>query len=370
MKANQYIAKFVKVIDDMDKKGTKIPGLILSHAGFGKTSTIQKYCEAMDYNLITLIPSMFASDDILGIQSVKEGKLVRLTPSWFNKLKETIKNGKRTVLFIDEITTCDPYIQGPLLDLIFNGNLGEEKLPNNLFIVAAGNYSDDLNNVFKMSAPLVNRFVILNLNSEDFDIVELLRGEDFKELTDPEQIKDFLGLQEDSEKTFNFDNFKKWIIEDSEVSFGNTQYTEDEKVGLVGFTSIRSLDYSLRFAEAYMNTYNDPIWIRVVGDTLGTSEKREGKFMRDVLMTFSSKFYKKVSKKEVSLDEIIKKFEETGPTLPNMNLLSSFVKKVELSNITSQEMSKLTGLIAKYLKKNSAMTDISKLLNQKIQYMY
>lgn len=370
MKANQYIAKFVKVIDDMDKKGTKIPGLILSHAGFGKTSTIQKYCEAMDYNLITLIPSMFASDDILGIQSVKDGKLVRLTPSWFNKLKETIKNRKRTILFIDEITTCDPYIQGPLLDLIFNGNLGEERLPNNLFIIAAGNYSDDLNNVFKMSAPLVNRFVILNLNSEDFDVVELLRDNTFNELNNPNQIKDFLGLEEDSKKMFNFDDFKRWIIEDGEVSFGDTQYTEDKKIGLVGFTSIRSLDYSLRFTEAYMNTYNDPIWIRIVGDTLGVSAKREGKFMRDVLTTFSSKFYKRVSEKEVSLDDIIAEFERTGPTLQNMNILSSFVKKLELSNTTSQEMSKLTNLIAKYLKGNNAMADISRILNQKIQYMY
>ncbi len=369
MKANQYITKFVKVIDDMDKKGTKIPGLILSHAGFGKTSTIQKYCEAMDYNLVTLIPSMFASDDILGIQSVKEGKLVRLTPSWFNKLKETIKNGKRTILFIDEITTCDPYIQGPLLDLIFNGNLGEEKLPNNLFIVAAGNYSDDLNNVFKMSAPLVNRFVILNLNSEDFDIVELLRGEDFKELTDPDQIKDFLGLQEDSEKTFNFDNFKKWIIEDGEVSFGNTHYTEDEKIGLVGFTSIRSLDYSLRFAEAYMNTYNDPVWIRIVGDTLGTSTKREGKFMRDVLDSFISKFRNNVEVEELTVDKLAEKVKEYGVNTTTLRLIDDYVEALDMSEITQKDLTTLTRLLASLPSSNSVSKIINK-LNYKVSDMF
>lgn len=365
MKANQYIAKFVKVIDDMDKKGTKIPGLILSHAGFGKTSTIKKYCEAMDYNLVTLIPSMFASDDILGIQSVKDGKLVRLTPSWFNKLKETIKNGKRTVLFIDEITTCDPYIQGPLLDLIFNGNLGEEKLPKNLFIVAAGNYSDDLNNVFKMSAPLVNRFVILNLNNDDFDVIELLRGDSFDKLENPEQIKEFLGLDENKEKLFNFDNFKKWIIEDGEISFGNTQYTEDPKVGLVGFTSIRSLDYSLRFAEAYMGTYNDPVWIRIVGDTLGTSTKREGKFMRDVLESFIMKFKKGMEEDTDTVEALVEKVAMYGNSQMSLRLIDDFVEALDLSEISQKELQALTRLLAS-LPSSNAVSKIINKLNYKV----
>lgn len=369
MKANQYIAKFVKVIDDMDKKGIKVPGLILSHAGFGKTSTIQKYCEAMNYNLITLIPSMFASDDILGIQSVNNGKLVRLTPSWFNNLKSTIKNGKRTILFVDEITTCDPYIQGPLLDLIFNGNLGEEKLPSNVFIVAAGNYAEDLNNVFKMSAPLVNRFVILNLNEEDFDIVELLRDNTFSSLNTPAEIVKFLDLESPVEKEFSFDNFKKWIIEDNEISFGATQYTEDSKIGLVGFTSIRSLDYTLKFAEAYMGTYNDPIWIRVVGDTLGTSSKREGKFMRDVLYSFISKFRPQTTSANLTLEYIEELFDRYGDTAENVDLLDNFVENMNIAEVTTREISALTRFLSKYLK-NSSISRISTKLSNKISYMY
>ena len=41
MKANEYIAKFVSTIDNLEKTGKNVPGLILSHAGFGKTSTMQ-----------------------------------------------------------------------------------------------------------------------------------------------------------------------------------------------------------------------------------------------------------------------------------------------------------------------------------------
>ena len=106
MKANKIIAKALRVCDEFDKaqmgkaKRDNLPLLILSSPGFGKTSTVRAYCEVMDYNLFTIIPSQSAADDILGIQSVQDGKLKRLTPSWFNKMMDMINsNGKRTLLF-------------------------------------------------------------------------------------------------------------------------------------------------------------------------------------------------------------------------------------------------------------------------------
>ena len=106
MKANKKIARFTRAIDVLDQKGEKIAGLIMSHAGLGKTSTLRMYCDCMGYNLYTLIPSSYASDDILGLQTVTKGdKLVRLTPSWFDELSALASNGKRTLLFIDELST-------------------------------------------------------------------------------------------------------------------------------------------------------------------------------------------------------------------------------------------------------------------------
>ena len=281
MRANVNIARTLKVVDDLDKQGKRVPLLIMSHPGFGKTSTVRKYCELYDYNLVTVIPSQSAPDDILGIQSVKDGKLVRLTPSWFNRMIKIMENGKRTILFLDEITATDPYTMGPLLDLIFSRSLGETTLPDNVFIVAAGNYSKDLNNVFKMSAPLVNRFLVLNLWTEDYDIDEILNGTfDALETSD---LESYLGLSQSKTVTYDYESFKDWIRRSREIGFGKSTYEEDNTYGLISFTSIRSLSYALKFTESYMNTFDDDLWMRIVGDTLGTSYVREGKLLREII---------------------------------------------------------------------------------------
>lgn len=288
MQANVNIARTLRVIDNLDKEGIRVPLLIMSHPGFGKTSTIRKYCEYFDYNLITVIPSQSSSDDILGIQSVQNGELTRLTPSWFNKLVRTMENKKRTILFLDEITATDPYTMGPLLDLIFSRNLGEKNLPDNVLVIAAGNYSKDLNNVFKMSSPLVNRFLVLNLWNDDYDLNEILDGT-FDNLK-KEDLKEYLGLASAVDLSYNYESFKNWIKQSREIGFGKSEYEEDDEFGLINFTSIRSLSYALKFTERYMNTYSDGLWMRVVGDTLGTSYKREGKLLREILEMNESSF--------------------------------------------------------------------------------
>ena len=56
MKANMKIARFASVLDRLDQHGVKVAGLIMSHAGFGKTSTLRMFCDCKGYNLYTLIP--------------------------------------------------------------------------------------------------------------------------------------------------------------------------------------------------------------------------------------------------------------------------------------------------------------------------
>ena len=198
MKANMKIARFASVLDRLDQHGVKVAGLIMSHAGFGKTSTLRMFCDCKGYNLYTLIPSSYASDDILGLQTVTKGdKLIRLTPSWFDELSALASNGKRTLLFIDELSTCDPYIQAPLLDLIFSRALGTNRLPDNVFIISSGNYSDDLNGEFKMSHPMVNRFVILNITSTDSDVKAVVDRE-FDNLKTKEDKLAYLGIDKEN----------------------------------------------------------------------------------------------------------------------------------------------------------------------------
>ena len=312
MKANVLINNFVSTIDSLDKEGKNIPGLIMSHPGFGKTSTIRMYAKLHDYNLVTVIPSQSSSDDILGIQSVKDGKLVRLTPFWFNDMIELVKNGKRTILFIDELSTCDPYIQGPLLDLIFSKSLAGKKLPENIFIVAAGNYASDLDNEFKLSGPMVNRFLILNLKHSDFELkamfddsypelnIDKMDNSDIENVITDKNLE--VGENVEENKEFCIKKFKIWLKNSGEVTLGNnSKASEDDKNGLMGFVSLRSMNYALSFLTQYFNTYKDNSWMRIVGDTLGFSSSRSDNIpLRQVFKSYASEF--KFNKKSSYID--------------------------------------------------------------------
>lgn len=369
MKANQIIARFVKVLDDMDRKGERVPGLILSHPGFGKTSSIRKYCDYMDYNLITVIPSQSSADDIVGLQSMKDGKLVRLTPSWYNKLIETAKNGKRTILFLDEISAVDSYIQGPLLDLIFSRSLGEATLPENVFIVAAGNYNADLNNAFGMTAPLVNRFMILNLWNKDYSVTELL-DDSFESVNTKEEIENFFGLKTE-EPAYDINAFKSWIKDKGEVKFGKSECTEDAEFGLMGFSSVRSLTYSLKFAEAYMNTYKDNLWMRVVGDTLGVSEKREGKLMRVVIEAAAYLFSTKTAKsgtRRSTLSEVCDAIISKGKLDDvDVNDLKLLIDNISPADISSADLKKFTRVASDFFS-DERIREMNSILTKKMQF--
>jgi hypothetical protein len=241
----------------------------MSTPGIGKSSTLELYSKVRDLNLTTVIASQYAPDDILGIQAVSNGKLERLAPYWYNELIKKSSNGKDNLLFIDEITTCNEFIQAPLLNLIFNKSLGGHTLPENTYIIAAGNYEDCLNNAFRMSAPLVNRFLILNLNNSDVNLKELL-SVNFKELANSgsEDLIEYLGLSPSD--FISMSSVKSLIKVLVELKVDNYEINNSIETGLTGFLSIRSLSYCKRLIETANSLgYMDSMVKSVICDTLG-----------------------------------------------------------------------------------------------------
>lgn len=365
MKANKYIARTLNVIDKMSLGGTNIPLLLMSHPGFGKTSTLAKFCEYKDYNLYSLIASQYSSDDILGLQTLKNGKLERVTPAWFDEMEEIMKNGKRTILFLDEITCVDEWIQGSLLDLIFSRKLGSKKLSDNVLVVAAGNYSKDLNNAFKMTAPLINRFLILNLWNNDYDVHDFL-NDSFEDLR-REEIESYLELKEER-PLYDFPKFKKWVGDSSEFTFGRSEYVEDDDYGLLGFTSVRSLSYTLKFAQAYTTGYSDTLWMRVVGDTLGVSSIREGKHLRSIIESCAGKFTKKAGEDE-TISSICDRVINDGFYLAlDINNLVSIIERTPADDLTSMDIKKVYSVTNKYCN-DPLVLRVSKALASKLATM-
>lgn len=147
-------------------KITKIPILLISNPGYGKTTGIVRWAEAKGYAYEQLIGSRFSPDDIMGYQVNEPGKptLVQKDPMWFQRIIDNEKAGKPTILFCDEISTCSDAVQGSLLSLIFDRRIGNGKeLPESCIVLAAANYSENLPSFMNIMAPTINRFCIVNL---------------------------------------------------------------------------------------------------------------------------------------------------------------------------------------------------------------
>jgi hypothetical protein len=81
---------------------------------------------------------------------------------------KTAKKHKYIILFLDEMNSAAPAVQAAAYQLILNRKVGSYVLPDNVLIVAAGNRDADKGVVYRMPAPLANRFVHLEMKV-DFD---------------------------------------------------------------------------------------------------------------------------------------------------------------------------------------------------------
>lgn len=72
------------------------------------------------------------------------------------------------ILFLDEMNSAPPSVQGAAYQLILNRRVGEYKLPDGVSIIAAGNLESDKGVAYRMPTPLANRFIHLEMES-NFD---------------------------------------------------------------------------------------------------------------------------------------------------------------------------------------------------------
>lgn len=160
---------------------SKVPVLIISNPGIGKSTTVEMFSKIRGYELILLRGNSTTNEEVMGYDTVPSGLVkgskagaVHLRPSWFDKMMDFHEEGKKTLLFLDEITTANEFVQASLLHLIFERMCGDEKLPDDTLIVAAGNYAQNLSNTMSMLPPTMNRFMIFNITPTDGDLETFL----------------------------------------------------------------------------------------------------------------------------------------------------------------------------------------------------
>ena len=151
------INKLTSSLQTLVKNNIKHSVFVWGPPGIGKSSVIKDVAKANDLDFIDLRISQLAPTDIRGLPYVKDGNAHFATPSFLPK-------SGSGVLCIDEFNMAAPSVMGIAQQLILDRQVGDYKVPDGWFIIAAGNRIEDRAAVSQMPAPVANRFIHFNID--------------------------------------------------------------------------------------------------------------------------------------------------------------------------------------------------------------
>lgn len=182
MKVNDMVDLIVPLVVKAEK-GLDVPGLNLTGApGIGKSDGIReigkrvaeltgKKVVVTDLRLLNLTPvdliGIPAKDEqtTIIIEDGKEKEVKELVARWLKPSVFAMNHSKDTIniLFLDEITAAPPSVQAAAYQLVLDRKVGEHKLPENCFVMCAGNRVTDKSVAYKMPKALANRMVHMEI---------------------------------------------------------------------------------------------------------------------------------------------------------------------------------------------------------------
>jgi hypothetical protein len=174
----------------------QVPVFVWGPPGIGKSSIVAQIAEEKGIAFVDLRLSLLDPTDLRGIPffDAKDNSAVWASPSFLPDAGQ-----KEGILFLDELNTAAPMVQAAAYQLILDRKVGEYRLPQGWAIVAAGNRESDRGVVYRMAAPLANRFVHLEMEPSTGD----WRSWAIQKGVDP-SIIGFIGYRPDA--LFAFDS--------------------------------------------------------------------------------------------------------------------------------------------------------------------
>ena len=142
----------------------KRPIFLWGPPGIGKSDIVHQIADSINAHVIDVRLSLWEPTDIKGIPyfDSNANKMVWAPPMELPDAEMAAQH-EAIVLFLDEMNSAAPAVQAAAYQLILNRKVGTYRLPDNVFIVAAGNREADKGVTYRMPAPLANRFVHLEL---------------------------------------------------------------------------------------------------------------------------------------------------------------------------------------------------------------
>jgi MoxR-like ATPase len=148
-----------KHIHSLIDGGIKTSVMLWGAPGIGKSSVVKAVADKKEMQMIDLRLNQLAPTDIRGLPYV-DGGLAHFAPPSF------LPQSGSGILFLDEINVAAPAVMATALQLILDRRVGDYVVPDNWYIVAAGNRAEDRAAVSQMPAPLTNRFLHLTVEAD------------------------------------------------------------------------------------------------------------------------------------------------------------------------------------------------------------
>lgn len=137
------------------------PLMIHGASGVGKSDSVHQAAASLSLQLIDFRAALRDAVDIIGLPGAKDGVTFYNLPAGLPRDPDS-----RGILFLDEINSAPPQTQAALYQLVLDRAVGDYRLPDGWYIVAAGNRQNDRGVVHRMPDPLADRFFHVNFEPE------------------------------------------------------------------------------------------------------------------------------------------------------------------------------------------------------------
>lgn len=354
-KLKNYLAKRIITEIRETQEIEKIPAfMIWGPPGIGKSEALEQIAKQMGVELNKTVIFhdrrllLYNPVDLRGLPTFddKKEKTIWVKPTDFSfDDSEDIIN----VLLLDELPAAPQSVQTAAYQLVLNRCIGENKLPNNVVVLAAGNRVTDKSGANKMPKALANRFTHIEAFADVDDWKNWAlndKDENGKRLHAPidQRILGFLTFKPSALFEFNanddsmaYPTPRSWVMANSHLKYMDI---DDGYTFIAGSLGVGTATEFKAFCKLYKNLPN-------VKDILEGKEV-EVPQSPDVLYALSSKIVSEAVKLvEVAPNGLVKKIKEK-----ELTNLSAYINKmpVEYATVTISDMLRVKGMGTALLK--------------------